>query len=634
MAIKCIELIMMKKNNMKFFNNIILSLFLFFGSVNVLLAQESFILNYEDVDIKKVTQDIAQFSKKTIILDPRVKGRITIYSNANLDRRQVWDVYLRTIQVNGFSAISENGFVRIVPENEATRDENTASVSSSGDYQTLVIPLINRSTEEVLPMIKPITGRQSHLSSIPSINSILIVDRSSNVQRINDLIKDLDKNNAAKISIIKLNNLSSIEAVRILDKLKAQNNPTINKFIAIPFNPSNSVIVSANEYVTNNINETLKSLDEDVKTDDSIDVVYLKYAKSADIAAILNSVSSGFIPDNDGAKTVITHHEKTNSLIISSAEANLATIRNIISQLDIRRAQVLVEAIIVELSETAASSLGVETVFNGTDKDSVPIGVTRFGGSGPDLLTIIGSSADETDVNLSTTASASLLNTQGLIAGFGDLTPGKDNFVGIINAISQDSNSNILATPSLMAMDNELATSIIGQEIPITTGESLGTNNANPFRTTSRQEVGIKLEVTPQINEGSSVVMQIKIEVSGVAGVPMSGIDIITNKRAIETTALVDNNQIIVLGGLVDEDKQDTVSKVPLLGSVPILGRLFQSSSSTTVKKNLMVFLRPTIITDSESAMSASSDKYNYIKARQMLTGESQQLIDLTNPKD
>tara|TARA_A100001011_G_scaffold7444_1_gene8506 strand:+ start:1274 stop:3178 length:1905 start_codon:yes stop_codon:yes gene_type:complete len=634
MVKKCIELIRMIINSMNFFKKITFSLFLFFGSVNILVSQESFILNYEDVDIKKVTQDIAQFSKKTIILDPRVKGRITIYSNANLDRNQVWDVYLRTIQVNGFSAISENSFVRIVPDNEATRDENTSTISSPGDYQTSVIPLVNRSTEEVLPMIKPITGRQSHLSSIPSINSILIVDRSSNVQRINDLIKDLDKNNAAKISIIKLNNLSSIEAVRILDKLKAQNNPTINKFIAIPFNPSNSVIVSANEYVTNNIKETLKSLDEDIKTDDSIDVVYLKYAKSADIAAILNSVSSGFIPSDDGVKTVITHHEKTNSLIISSAESNLATIKNIISQLDIRRAQVLVEAIIVELSETAANSLGVETIFNGTDKDSVPIGLTRFGGSGPDLLSIIGSSADETDVNLSTTASASLLNTQGLIAGFGDLTPGKDNFVGIINAISQDSNSNILATPSLLAMDNELSTSIIGQEIPITTGESLGTNNANPFRTTSRQEVGIKLEVTPQINEGSSVVMQIKIEVSGVAGVPMSGVDIITNKRAIETTALVDNNQIIVLGGLVDEDTQDTVSKVPLLGSVPILGRLFQSSSSTTVKKNLMVFLRPTIITDSESAISTSSEKYNYIKARQMLTGESKQLIDLTNSKD
>jgi general secretion pathway protein D len=618
---------------MQTFNKILLVLMFSFGSIHSLYSQDSFILNYEDVDIKKVTQDIAQFSKKTIILDPRVKGRITIYSNANLNRTQVWDVYLRTIQVNGFSAIVEDSFVRVVPENEATRDKN-ASSASSGDYQTVVLPLLNRSTEEILPMIKPITGRQSHLSSIPSVNSILLVDRVSNVERISNLIKDLDKNNTAKISILKLDNLSSIEAVRILDKLKAQNNPTINKFIAIPFSPSNSVIVSANEFVTANIKDTLKSLDGDVKSDDSIDVIYLKYAKSADIAAILNSISGGFIPDADGIKTVITHHEKTNSLIVSSAEANLGTIRNIISQLDIRRAQVLVEAIIVELSETAAKNLGIETIFNGTDKDSVPIGITRFGGSGPDLLSIVGSAADSTDVNLSTTASASLLNTQGLIAGFGDLTPGKDNFVGIINAISQDSNSNILSTPSILAMDNELATSIIGQEIPITTGESLGTNNANPFRTTSRQEVGIKLEVTPQINEGSSVVLQIKIEVSGVAGVPMSGIDIITNKRAIETTALVDNNQIIVLGGLVDEDTQDSISKVPFLGSLPLLGKLFQSSSSTTVKKNLMVFLRPTIITDSNSANATSNEKYNYIKARQMLSGESTKLIDLTETQD
>ena len=614
-------------------NKILLLLMLSIGNINSLYSQDSFILNYEDVDIKKVTQDIAQFSKKTIILDPRVKGRITIYSNANLNRIQVWDVYLRTIQVNGFSAIVEDSFVRVVPENEATRDKNASSISS-GDYQTVVLPLFNRSTEEILPMIKPITGRQSHLSSIPSINSILLVDRVSNVERISDLIKDLDKNNTAKISIVKLDNLSSIEAVRILDKLKAQNNPTINKFIAIPFSPSNSVIVSANEFVTSNIKDTLKSLDGDVKSDDSIDVIYLKYAKSADIAAILNSISGGFLPDADDVKTVITHHEKTNSLIIASAEANLSTIRNIISQLDIRRAQVLVEAIIVELSETAAKNLGIETIFNGTDKDSVPIGVTRFTGSGPDLLSIVGSAADSTDVTLSTTAAASLLNTQGLIAGFGDLTPGKDNFVGIINAIAQDSNSNILSTPSIMAMDNELATSIIGQEIPITTGESLGTNNANPFRTTSRQEVGIKLEVTPQINEGSSVVLKIKIEVSGVAGVPMSGIDIITNKRAIETTALVDNNQIIVLGGLVDEDTQDSISKVPFLGSVPILGKLFQSSSSTTVKKNLMVFLRPTIITDSNSANATSNEKYNYIKARQMLSGESTKLIDLTETQD
>ncbi len=618
---------------MSIFKNFFLTTILFLGNINTIYSQETFILNYDDVDIKKVTQDIAQFSKKTIILDPRVKGKVTIYSNADLNRNQIWDVYLRTIQVNGFSAISEDGFVRVVPENEATRDDNVTNFSSDGDYQTSVIPLRNRSAEKILPMLKPITGRQSHLSSIASINSILIVDRASNVKRINDLINDLDKNNSANISIIKLDNLSAIEAVRILDKLKAQNNPTISQFVAIPFNPSNSVIISANAFVTSNIVETLETLDGDVKSNDSIDVIYLKYAKSADIAGILNSISGGFVPEADGAKTVITHHEKTNSLIVSSAESNLVTIRNIISQLDIRRAQVLVEAVIVELSETAAKNLGVETIFYGSDEDSVPIGITRFGNNGPDLLSIVGSTADETDVNLSNNASNSLLNSRGLLAGFGDLTPGKDNFIGIINTIAQDSNSNILSTPSLMAMDNELATSIIGQEIPITTGESLGTNNSNPFRTTSRQEVGIKLEVTPQINEGSSVVLKIKIEVSGIAGVPMSGMDIITNKRAIETTALVDNNQIIVLGGLVDEDTQDSISKVPLLGSVPIIGKLFQSSSSTIVKKNLMVFLRPTILTDSDSAISTSNEKYNYIKAKQILS-DSQEIIDLTKPKE
>ena len=598
-----------------------------FGNIN---AQDSFILNYEDVDIKKVTQDIAQFSKKTIILDPRVKGKITIYSNANLNRDQVWDVYLRTIQVNGFGAISEDGFLRVVPENEATRD--MTSDSSLGGFETAVIPLINRSSEEILPMIKPITGRQSHLSNITSINSILLVDRASNVDRIRNLLNDLDKNNTAKISILKLNNLSSIEAVRILDRLKTQNNPTINQFIAIPFTPSNSVILSANDLITNNITNTLNSLDKDIMSDDSMDVIYLKYAKAKDISAILNSISGSFISDAEGKKTVITHHEKTNSLVISSAEDNLNSIRNIVSKLDIRRAQVLVEAIVVDLSEKAATRLGVEAIYSGNDEDSIPIGITRFSGSGADLLAIAGAADDESDVTLTNTAVSSLLNTQGLVAGFGDLTKGKDNFVGILNAIAEDTDSNILSTPSILAMDNEPARLFIGQEIPITTGESLGTNNSNPFRTTSRQEVGIELEITPQINEGASVILNIKQGVSGVAGISQSGLDLITNKREIETTVLVDNNQIIVLGGLIDEDTQEVVSKVPLLGSIPLLGRIFQSSSTSTSTKNLMVFLKPTILTNSDIANEISLEKYNYFKAEQQLKNNT--IIDLTNPKD
>jgi len=606
-------------------------LVLAFISINDLIAQDSIILNYEDVDIKKVTQDIAKFSKKTIILDPRVKGKITIFSNASLNKEQVWNVYLRTIQVNGFSTIAEDGFLRVIPENEATRDD-TAN-NSTGDFETAIIPLLNRSTEEILPMIKPITGRQSHLSAIASVNSILLVDRMSNVSRIRDILKDLDKNNTAKISIFKLENLSAIEAVRILDKLKTQNNPTISQFVAIPFTPSNSVIISANDLITQNITSTLGILDKDVTADDLMDVIYLKYAQASELSAILNSISNSFIADANGKKTVITFHEKTNSLIISSAEENLNSIRSIVSKLDIRRAQVLVEAIVVDLSENAAKRLGVEAIYSGNDEDSIPIGITRFSGTGADLLSIAGASDDEQDVTLTTTAVSSLLNTQGLVAGFGDLTNGKDNFVGILNAIAEDTDSNILSTPSILAMDNEAARLFIGQEIPITTGESLGNNNSNPFRTTSRQEVGIELEITPQINEGASVILTIKQGVSGIAGVAQSGLDVITNKREIETTVLVDNNQIIVLGGLIDEDIQEVVSKVPVLGSIPLLGKLFQSSSTSTSTKNLMVFLKPTILIDSDVANEISLEKYNYIKAQQELKN-NKAIIDLTKKSD
>ena len=602
-----------------------------FVNVQILNANDTYILNYEEVDIKKVTQDIAQFSKKTVILDPRVKGKITIYSNAELDRDQVWNVYLRTMQVNGFSAVADDGFVRIVPENEATRDESF-DINNRSDYLTEVIPLQNRSSAEVLPMIKPITGRQSHLSSINSINSILLVDRASNINRIKSLLNDLDINNSAKISIIKLNNLPSIEAVRILEKLKAQNNPTINKFVSVPFAPSNSIIISANDFVTENIKKTLASLDADiVNSDDTIEVVYLKYAKSNEVASILNSISGRFMSNSDGKSTVITSHEKTNSIVISSDQSNISTLKNLISKLDIRRAQVLVEAVIVELSENAANDLGVETVFSGgSENGEIPVGITRFNDSGPDLLSIVGGAADDTNTALTTNSLTSLLNTQGIVAGFGDLSAGGDSFAAIINAISRDVNSNILSTPSLLAMDNETASYIIGQEIPITTGESLGSNNANPFRTTSRQEVGIKLDITPQINEGSSVLLEIKIEVSGVAGTVSSGVDLITNKRAIETTALADDGQTIVLGGLIDDDTQETISKVPLLGSIPVFGKLFQSKTKTNIKKNLMIFIRPRIMTDSNSIYDVSSEKYNYIKAQQVLSNEEKLLEDIS----
>ena len=594
-------------------------------------AQETFILNYEDVDIKKVTQDIANFSKKTIILDPRVKGKVTIFSNSLLSSDEVWDVYLRTIQVNGFSALNDENFVRIVPENEATRDQNSGE--SGGEFITRVIELKNRSSVELLPLIKPIAGRQANVSSIASINSLLIVDRKSNVERITEVVESLDEDNTASVTIVDLKNLSSVEAVRILEKLKSQNNPTINNFVAISFSASNSVIVSANSITTNIIKETLQQLDADAISEGSVAVIYLKYADAEEVAGIVSSIASRFI-SSESEKPIVTYHAPTNSVVVSSDESNIATIKNLISKLDIRRAQVLVEAIVVELSETAARSLGVETIFAGAEDGEIPIGITRFqNGTGPDLLGLTGSAIESGDnANFSNIAANSLLNSQGIIAGIGRISEDDDSMIAIINAIDADKNSNILTTTSLLAMDNEEASTVIGQEIPITTGESLGSNNTNPFRTTSREEVGIKLSIKPQINEGNSVILEIKQEVSGVAG-PLTGTtDLITNKRTIETTVLVDNNQIIVLGGLVDEDIQEDIQRVPVLGSIPILGKLFQSSSESKVKKNLMVFLRPKILVDSESVSQISTEKYNFIKAEQLLKQQSK-LIDLTEDK-
>ena len=594
-------------------------------------AQETFILNYEDVDIKKVTQDIANFSKKTIILDPRVKGKVTIFSNSLLSSDEVWDVYLRTIQVNGFSALNDENFVRIVPENAATRDQNSGE--SGGEFITRVIELKNRSSVELLPLIKPIAGRQANVSSIASINSLLVVDRKSNVERITEVVESLDEDNTASVTIVDLKNLSSVEAVRILEKLKSQNNPTINNFVAISFSASNSVIVSANSITTNIIKETLQKLDADAISEGSVAVIYLKYADAEEVAGIVSSIASRFI-SSESEKPIVTYHAPTNSVVVSSDESNIATIKNLISKLDIRRAQVLVEAIVVELSETAARSLGVETIFAGAEDGEIPIGITRFqNGTGPDLLGLTGSAIESGDnANFSNIAANSLLNSQGIIAGIGRISEDDDSMIAIINAIDADKNSNILTTTSLLAMDNEEASTVIGQEIPITTGESLGSNNTNPFRTTSREEVGIKLSIKPQINEGNSVILEIKQEVSGVAG-PLTGTtDLITNKRTIETTVLVDNNQIIVLGGLVDEDIQEDIQRVPVLGSIPILGKLFQSSSESKVKKNLMVFLRPKILVDSESVSQISTEKYNFIKAEQLLKQQSK-LIDLTEDK-
>jgi len=419
--------------------------------------------------------------------------------------------------------------------------------------------------------------------------------------------------------------------LRLINSLKADPNTRFDKLAVATFQGSNKLIFSGPLEIVIRAKRVLSQLDLDNNLNENTKVIYLNYSKAEDILKILTDVSASFNQEqNVDYKTVITSHEETNSIIIRSNPQAIKTLTSIVEQLDIRRPQVYVEAIIVEISDESARALGVDTIYSGNSTDNTPIALTRFPSTtSPDLLSIIGSADDNSDIGSSAGAASSIVGTRGFVAGLGNLTDGEDNFAVLLSLLREDQNSNILSTPSAVVMDNEEASLLVGQEIPITTGESLGANNLTPFRTTAREEVGVKLEVKPQINDSGSVALFIRQEVSSIAGsqLPNSN-DLITNKREIETTVLADNREILVLGGLISEEVQESVNKVPLLGDIPLLGRLFRSSAKSVQRRNLMIFLRPTILRDSLTTKDLSEEKFNLIKAKQILKEEEEQKTD------
>jgi len=380
---------------------------------------------------------------------------------------------------------------------------------------------------------------------------------------------------------------------------------------------SNSILLRGQIGVVKQIKRVISRLDSNSSQSSNLKVIYLKYAKAEDLTGILEKVAESLkeeIPSESSKKnkTSIGFHNDTNALIISAQPDILKSLESVISQLDIRRAQVLVEALIVEISDKLARDIGVQFLFIG-DGESSPIATQRFGTPNPDLISTIGAETSEdstTSSTMQTRAANSLLALDGLAVGVARYKASGTSFATILNLIAQDADSNVLSTPSIMTMDNEEASIVVGQEIPITTGETLSGSNSNPFRSVTRQEIGVKLVVRPQINEGNAVKMYINQEVSSIFG-PLGEMstDLITNKRNIKTTVLVEDGETIVLGGLIDDDVQESVKKVPFLGDIPLLGRLFKTTSITRTKRNLMVFLRPTIVRNSEDVRAISNRK-------------------------
>ena len=598
--------------------------FIFTALLSLSLVAQDQNIFYKDADIKTFAQDIALLTDKTIILDPRVKGVISIYSDAPLDSESIWEVFISTMEVQGYNVLKDGNIYRVIPSQEGVKNFSEDG-PLAGSIGSEVIKLRFSSAKDIVNAVKPIVGVRSYIVALQNDREVLIADDADNIKRVRDIIRNLDSELDTSISDFKLKNLSAIEALRLINSLKSDPNTRFDKLAVATFQGSNKLIFSGPLEIVTRAKRVISQLDLDNSLNENTKVIYLNYSQAEDILKILKDVSASFNQEqNIDYKTVITSHEETNSIVIRSNPQTIKTLTSIVEQLDIRRPQVFVEAIIVEISDESAQALGVDTIYSGDATNNTPIALSRFPSTtSPDLLSLAISADDDSNLGANTSAASSLLSTRGLVAGVGNIIDGEDNFAMLLSVLKDDSNSNILSTPSAVVMDNEEASLLVGQEIPVTTGESLGTNNLTPFRTTAREEIGIKLEVKPQINEADSVALFIRQEVSSIAGsqLPNSS-DLITNKREIETTVLADNGEILVLGGLISEDIQESVNKVPLLGDLPIIGALFRSSAKSVEQRNLMIFLRPTILRDSITTKDLSEEKFNLIRAKQLLKEE------------
>ena len=574
-----------------------------------------------DADIKSFVSDISSLTGKTFVVDPRVKANVTVISRDDLSIEEAYEIFLSVLSVHGFTAVEQENAVKIVPASMGRQSftEVSKPVSPEDALVSTIIRPSQTSANALIPLIRPLINSQGHIAVYTPSNSLIVTDRNANIKRIRQLVEEMDKNPADVYDIVKLKNSSSTQIAKLIDKVFSENSGGMapNDFNAYAIERSNSILLFGDQEIVERMKAVVIKLDVKDQGSSSLKVVYLKYADANALVEILNKMTPNIDEKSSNkSKTSITAHEETNSLIISAEPDVMTSLTGIIQQLDIRRAQVLVEAIIVEISDQLSKDLGFQILFSG-EGSNTPIVSQRFGNPTPDLSAIAGAL---TPGGSTTAVLSTLLSLDGFATGVGKYKKGGDSFAAILNVLAKNSDSNVLSTPSILTMDNEESSIIVGQEIPITTGESLGTNNSNPFRTVTRQEIGIKLSVKPQINEGNSIKLDIEQEVSSLSGPISAGSsEIVTNKRAIETVVMVEDNQTIVLGGLIDDDIQESVRKVPLLGDIPVLGKAFRQEQTTINKKNLVVFLKPTIIRTSEDMKALTNTKYEYLRAQEML---------------
>jgi general secretion pathway protein D len=604
-------------------------------------------LNLKAADIAVLIETVSQITGKSFIVDPRVEGRVTVISTQAQSAAEIYETFLSVLRVHGYAAVAAGDMIKIVPDAIAMQDGSVGNGGGGPDaLVTRIVDLKHVSAADMAQLLRPLAPQQATLSPHASSNSILITDRAGNVERLVSLIRRIDTASDADVEVIALRHASAAEVARTLASLEptgAAPGTAGSKLIAD--DRTNSILLSGDRSQRLRLRSLIAHLDTPLDGGENTQVVYVRYAKAADLVPILDSVAgtlTGAVPVAEGQAAgakiaTIQAHDETNALIVTSSPAVFRELSAVVRQLDVRRAQVLVEAVIVEVSDDLADELGVQwqsTNYDGGPDDTGIIGGTNFPGSGGGGG-IVGA----------------LTNPLGAIGGSGGLNLG---YVGgrisipnptgegeitifqigaLVRALRGDGRANVLSNPSVVTLDHHEAEFKVVQEVPFLTGQYTNTSTnggsnqpTNPFQTVERKDVGLILTVTPHINEGDSVRLDLRQEVSAISAGVAGAVDLITSKRELTTSVLVPDGGMLVLGGLTSQETGQSTQGVPGLSRVPLLGHLFKTRRATATKRNLMVFLRPVILRDAATEAAVSNEKYNFLRTEQLRMRENREL--------
>ncbi len=587
-------------------------------------------LNLKDADIGTLITTVGEITGQNFIVDPRVKGQVTVISTTPMSPEDIYGVFLSVLQVHGFAAVPAGPVTKIVPEVGAKQDGGSHfdfMGMADDEIVTRVMEIVNVPAAQLVPILRPLVPQYGHLAAYSPSNMLIISDRAANVARLTEIIRRIDQGGDDEVEVIRLRNASAADVQQTLNGLlqsqQSKRDPSQQPITLIADERTNSLILSSDKAQRMRIRALIAHLDIPLEEDGDTQVIYLSYADAETLAPILEGYAESQTGAKGGAKKEgasslngdvrIVAEPNTNALVITAPPKIMRGLRNVIAQLDIRRAQVLVEAILAEVSINRSRQLGVDwAVLNDERVAAASIFNQSF----------VTSAAAAASGNI---ASATGLLRTGFNVGGGSIKDDGTSFALLLNTLTGDGETNVLSTPSLVTMDNEEAEISVGQEVPFLTGSygnSTTGSTVNPFQTIERRDVGLTLGITPQINEGDTIKLTIKQESSNVSAGTAGAVDLITNKRTLNTTVMVGNGDILVLGGLIDDNVQRTEQKVPILGDIPLIGALFRSSSVDNAKQNLMIFIRSTILRDRESASYYTRVKYDRMRHLQSVANE------------